>query len=275
MHRLFVAIRPPEAVREQLLDLMEGMPGMRWQDDDQLHLTLRFIGEVERPVAEDLTAALQHIRFDSFPIALDGVGKFERHRNGVLWAGVRPKEQLKALAAKVERACQSAGLDARAARLPSAHHAGALEGPSAKAGRLSGTIWRPDLGPMGSPRNSSSTKATSAAKARITKRSRGFRSGDGLSKCSHRLIGQFPANAREIRWLRRALQSSSWPARSADAPCDDCAGLWHRAWGCRSIQRPDNRCTLPSYTDPVSDAAVPCSLRADCGARIVVCAEQA
>lgn len=111
MHRLFVAIRPPKTVREQLLDLMEGMPDMRWQHDDQLHLTLRFIGEVERPVAEDLVAALQHVRFDHFSIALDGVGKFEKHRNGALWSGVRPKEQLKALNAKVERACQSAGLE--------------------------------------------------------------------------------------------------------------------------------------------------------------------
>ena len=112
MHRLFVAIRPPEQVREQLLDLMEGMPGLRWQADEQLHLTLRFIGEVERPVAEDIAAALQHISFDRFALTLDGVGKFEKHRHGALWAGVQPKDQLKALAAKVERACQSAGLEA-------------------------------------------------------------------------------------------------------------------------------------------------------------------
>ncbi len=111
MHRLFVAIRPPETVRVQLLDLMEGMPDMRWQSDDQLHLTLRFIGEVERPVAEDLATALQHVRFDRFSIALDDVGKFEKHRNGALWAGVTPKDQLKALNAKVERACQLAGLE--------------------------------------------------------------------------------------------------------------------------------------------------------------------
>ena len=111
MHRLFVAIRPPEPVREQLLDLMEGLPDMRWQHDDQLHLTLRFIGEVERPAAEDVAATLQLIRFDRFSIALDGVGKFEKHRNGALWAGIRPKDQLKALNAKVERACQSAGLE--------------------------------------------------------------------------------------------------------------------------------------------------------------------
>lgn len=111
MHRLFVAIRPPEGVREQLLDLMGGLPDVRWQNDEQLHLTLRFIGEVERPVAEDIAAALQQIRFERFSIALAGVGKFEKRRNGALWAGVQPKDQLKALAAKVERACQSAGLE--------------------------------------------------------------------------------------------------------------------------------------------------------------------
>ena len=78
MHRLFVAIRPTEEVRERLLNLMEGLPDVRWQDDEQLHLTLRFVGEVERPLAEDLAAALQQIRFDRFSIALAGVGKFEK-----------------------------------------------------------------------------------------------------------------------------------------------------------------------------------------------------
>jgi 2'-5' RNA ligase len=111
MHRLFVALRPPEHVREQLLDLMEGVPAMRWQDDEQLHLTLRFIGEVERPIAEDIAAELERIRFERFSLALQGVGKFEKHRHGALWAGIQPKEQLKALAAKVERACQAVGLE--------------------------------------------------------------------------------------------------------------------------------------------------------------------
>ena len=111
MHRLFVAIRPPEDIREQLLDLMEGVPDLRWQQDEQLHLTLRFIGEVDRPMAEDVAAALERIRFDPFQLSLDGVGRFEKHRRGALWAGVAPKDQLKALNAKVERACQSAGLE--------------------------------------------------------------------------------------------------------------------------------------------------------------------
>ena len=111
MHRLFVAIRPPDVVRQALLGLMGGVHGLRWQNDNQLHLTLRFIGEVERPVADDVAAELARIRFERFSIALDGVGKFEKRRSGALWAGVQPKEQLKALAAKVERACHSAGIE--------------------------------------------------------------------------------------------------------------------------------------------------------------------
>jgi 2'-5' RNA ligase len=112
MHRLFVAIRPPSEVREQLLDLMHGVPAIRWQDDGQLHLTLRFIGEVERPLAEDIAVELGRIRFDPFDLTLDGVGRFDQRRGGALWAGMAPRDDLKALAQKVERACQSAGLPA-------------------------------------------------------------------------------------------------------------------------------------------------------------------
>jgi RNA 2',3'-cyclic 3'-phosphodiesterase len=110
MHRLFVALRPPEEVRDRLIDAMEGAD-LKWQDDDQLHLTLRFIGEVERPMADDLAAALSSISTPAFELAIHGVGRFDHGRRGALWAGVKPKEELKALNAKVERACQSVGLE--------------------------------------------------------------------------------------------------------------------------------------------------------------------
>ena len=108
MHRLFVAIRPPEAIRDRLIDLMDDGVDVRWQSDDQIHLTLRFIGEVERPAADDVGAALANVRFPRFCLSLNGLGRFDQRRGGVLWAGVEPKNELKALAAKVERACQSA-----------------------------------------------------------------------------------------------------------------------------------------------------------------------
>src|SRR3546814_1491418 len=68
MHRLFVALEPPAAVRHQLLDLMGGIANARWQTEAQLHLTLRFIGEVDRHRAEDVAAALGGIHHRRFEI---------------------------------------------------------------------------------------------------------------------------------------------------------------------------------------------------------------
>lgn len=111
MHRLFVAIRPPEDIRDLLIDAMDDSPALRWVGDEQLHLTLRFIGEVERPIANDVAAVLERVRPLAFELRIAGVGKFEKRQSGALWAGVWPREPVVALAAKVERAIQQAGLE--------------------------------------------------------------------------------------------------------------------------------------------------------------------
>lgn len=120
MHRLFVAIRPPASIRNVLLDLMEGVRGARWQDDEQLHLTLRFIGEVDARVAEDAAAALGTVRQPPFSVALDGVGQFgSRGRPNAVWVGVRPHDTLAHLHRKVDQALVRAGLEPeRRAYLP-------------------------------------------------------------------------------------------------------------------------------------------------------------
>jgi 2'-5' RNA ligase len=111
MHRLFVAIRPPEEIRDLLIDAMDDSPDFRWQDEEQLHLTLRFIGEVDRPVADDLAGTLGHIHAPPLQLRIAGVGRFEQRSSGALWAAVEPKPPLAALAVKVERACLQVGLD--------------------------------------------------------------------------------------------------------------------------------------------------------------------
>src|SRR3954454_16614470 len=111
MHRLFVAIRPPEDIRDLLIDAMDDSPDFRWQDEEQLHLTLRFVGEVERPVADDLATALGGVRAGRFSARINGIGRFDQRNGGALWAGVEPKEPLAALAAKVERVCLAVGLE--------------------------------------------------------------------------------------------------------------------------------------------------------------------
>jgi 2'-5' RNA ligase len=110
MHRLFAAIRPPEAIRDILIDAMDDDAGFRWQSDEQLHLTLRFVGEVDRPRAEDLAAALGTLHAPAFALRLDGLGTFDHKNGGTLYAGVTPKEEVRALAARVERVVQSVGL---------------------------------------------------------------------------------------------------------------------------------------------------------------------
>jgi len=112
MHRLFVAIRPPEAVRARLLAAMGGVGGARWQSEDQLHLTLRFIGEVDRHRAEDVHAALGGVHHPAFEIALAGVGSFDRRGEPTtLWAGVAPQEPLKTLHNKVDQAIARVGIE--------------------------------------------------------------------------------------------------------------------------------------------------------------------
>ncbi len=112
-HRLFIAIRLPQPVIDRLFDLMEGVENARWQSDEQLHLTLRFIGEVDRPQAEDLAQAISAIQFAPFDLQISGVGHFEKKgKIHAIWAGVEENTALTALQARVEHACQSAGLAA-------------------------------------------------------------------------------------------------------------------------------------------------------------------
>lgn len=120
MHRLFVGLRPPPAIRAQLLALMGGVANARWQDDAQLHITLRFIGEVARPQAEDAAIALSNIHYPQIEVALAGVGQFDsRGRPNALWAGLRPHDALAALHRKIDQVLVRCGLEPeRRAYLP-------------------------------------------------------------------------------------------------------------------------------------------------------------
>ena len=111
MHRLFVAFRPPPGIRALLAAAMGDVPHARWQDDEQLHLTLRFIGEVDRPQAEDVAAALGRVRSEAPTIAIAGVGRFEKGgRTDAIWAGVTPFQPLAEIHARVDRALVQAGV---------------------------------------------------------------------------------------------------------------------------------------------------------------------
>lgn len=111
MHRLFVALRPPPDIRAALSDVMGGVPGARWQDDSQLHLTLRFIGEVDGRQADDIALALSGVVAPPPALRIDGVGTFDRRgRVDTIWARAAPIDQLTALHRKVDQALGRAGV---------------------------------------------------------------------------------------------------------------------------------------------------------------------
>ena len=111
MHRLFVAVQPPPHIRTQLLSAMGGIARARWQKDEQLHLTLRFIGEVDRHRAEDSAAALGTVHHPRFSIAVDGIGQFDkRGRVDALWAAIQPQEPLRTLHNKIDMALERVGI---------------------------------------------------------------------------------------------------------------------------------------------------------------------
>ncbi|MDB5081170.1 MAG: 2-5 ligase [Chloroflexi bacterium] len=112
MYRLFVAIELPEWVKAELSGLSFGLPGAHWVPDDQLHLTLRFIGEVDRFQFEEIARALSEVQIDPFDLALEGVGTFPpRGKPNVLWVGIEKSEPLLQLHRRVEKALVQVGVE--------------------------------------------------------------------------------------------------------------------------------------------------------------------
>ena len=108
--RLFVALTLPEDVRQRLSGLAFGMPTARRVAPENLHLTLRFIGEVDNGQAEDIDLALSAISSPAFDLTLGGAGYFASARRlRSVWAGVERCEPLVHLHEKVESAVVRAG----------------------------------------------------------------------------------------------------------------------------------------------------------------------
>jgi 2'-5' RNA ligase len=110
MPRLFVGLELPEPVKDQILDLEQPLPGTRWIAADDLHVTLRFIGDVDKRTADDVIEALAHIDLPMFSMRLVGLGTFGSKEPRSVWAGVDAPEMLKRLQSATEKAARTAGL---------------------------------------------------------------------------------------------------------------------------------------------------------------------
>jgi 2'-5' RNA ligase len=97
--RLFVGIALPPELKLRLSLMAAGVPGAKWVDPGNYHLTLRFIGEVDEGQAADIDEALLRIRAPRFAVALATVGHFGLRQ---LWVGVERNAALQHLHEKIE-----------------------------------------------------------------------------------------------------------------------------------------------------------------------------
>jgi RNA 2',3'-cyclic 3'-phosphodiesterase len=115
--RLFLALPLPATAQAELRSLAHALkrvaPGVRWVRPEQLHVTLRFLGDVEEAQCNELIKSMNRVTDTApFTFNLTGVGAFPNRRQPrVVWTGVgEGKEQVTALAALVENAVKASGL---------------------------------------------------------------------------------------------------------------------------------------------------------------------
>lgn len=110
MPRLFTGLEIPADATAMLTGLRGGLPGARWIDPENYHVTLRFIGDIDNRTAHSVAEMLDGIRRPAFEITLDGIGVFGGRKPHSVFADVRASRDLTALQAEQERMMQRLGL---------------------------------------------------------------------------------------------------------------------------------------------------------------------
>jgi 2'-5' RNA ligase len=110
MPRLFVGLTLPDMVRFRL-DIVRGpIPGARWIEPENMHVTLRFVGDIDNRQADELVSFLDGISLPPFEVKVRDVGVFGGRDPRIIWAGVDGGEPLAQLHRAIERATRMSGL---------------------------------------------------------------------------------------------------------------------------------------------------------------------
>lgn len=112
MPRLFTALEVPPLVADQLASIRAGLPGARWIDPANYHVTLRFIGDVDGATAREVAALLGEARPSApLTVSFDALASFGGDRPRALFARVRPTPELARVQAEQEKLVRRAGLE--------------------------------------------------------------------------------------------------------------------------------------------------------------------
>ncbi|MCP1199162.1 RNA 2',3'-cyclic phosphodiesterase [Notoacmeibacter sp. MSK16QG-6] len=110
MPRLFAALEVPQDAARYLTLVQGGLHGARWIDPENYHITLRFFGDVEGHVADQIVETLDQVRRTAFDLELDGIHAFGSKKPHSIYAGVWPSVPLNELAADIDRRAKRLGL---------------------------------------------------------------------------------------------------------------------------------------------------------------------
>src|SRR5690606_33582221 len=91
--RLFTGIEIPEDLRRRLALLRGGLPGARWIDAENYHLTLRFVGDIDLRTADEIAETLDRVRRPAFPLVIEGLSSFGGRKPHAIIANVRPSRE--------------------------------------------------------------------------------------------------------------------------------------------------------------------------------------
>lgn len=111
MPRLFTALEIPPDVRSAISAARGGLPGARWIDPENYHVTLRFIGDVDDSIAHEAAFILGQVRREAFEVKLDTLSAFGGRRPRAIVALVVPSPPLLELQAEHERLLRRIGLE--------------------------------------------------------------------------------------------------------------------------------------------------------------------
>jgi 2'-5' RNA ligase len=111
MPRLFTGIEIPPDIGQSLSLLRGGLPGARWVDPENYHLTLRFIGDVDDPTAHEVASMLGRVKRAPFDLHLEGLSSFGGRKPRAVVASVPPNQPLLEVQAEHERLLQRIGLE--------------------------------------------------------------------------------------------------------------------------------------------------------------------
>lgn len=111
MPRLFIGLEIPENVRQTLTLMRGGLPGARWIDPENYHITLRFIGDIETGLAHEIVSMLGRVNRRAFDVKVDGLLSFGGRKPRAIVATVAPSPSVLELQAELERLMQRVGLE--------------------------------------------------------------------------------------------------------------------------------------------------------------------